>query len=52
MPMGHAYAYHPMVWIRIQVPGGREVKLIFSFVAKNYLYFVPERCDHKTLVAV
>ena len=25
----------------------REVRLNFSFVAKNYLYFFPERCDHK-----
>ena len=25
----------------------REVKLNFSFVAKNYFYFFPERCDHK-----
>ena len=26
---------------------GREVRLNLSFVAKNYLYFFPERCDHK-----
>ena len=25
----------------------REVRLNLSFVAKNYLYFFPERCDHK-----
>ena len=25
----------------------REVKLNFSFVAKNYFYFFPERCSHE-----
>ena len=25
----------------------REGRLNFSFAAKNYLYFFPERCDHK-----
>ena len=28
-------------------PEGGEVKLNFSFVAKNYFYFFPERCSHK-----
>ena len=30
-----------------QLADGREVRLNLSFVAKNYLIFFPERCDHK-----
>ena len=29
------------------VSHSREVRLNLSFVANNYLYFFPERCDHK-----
>ena len=31
----------------IHSSAGREVRLNLSFVAKHYLYFFPERCDHK-----
>ena len=39
---GHYVDYGPALH-----SSGREVRLNLSFVAKNYLYFFPERCDHK-----
>ena len=36
-----------MVRVSNVLGSGREVRLNLSFVAKNYLYFFPERCDHK-----
>ena len=33
--------------VRVTVTVSREVKLNFSFVAKKYFYFFPERCSHE-----
>ena len=35
------------VFLQVTLSYSREVRLNLSFVAKNYLYFFPERCDHK-----